>query len=359
MSRGVVVRLDHLLATRDDQGESYPVVEQHVPKRTNAFQKLILRIYEQLALPTDKVEESVMVNERGSEVKREVDILLQRRVFGANMRIAVECRGRKDKDDIEWIDGLIGKYRDLDINVVFAVSKSGFTRAAVEKAKANRIETLTLKQALETNWPAEFEQLALHGWARKDVPMVSFQLAPVPLPKPCPPDFIPPTLTIGPTFFSSTGEEVMTAEAFAREIYRMKFEELDEKIRAVLKEILAPTEDVASKYVVADLGSWEPPNDLFVKDLTSQKLFRVKSLSFQVRSTFSTSEVPNERFVLGDAQVTLARMEGNRGVYTVMALQVAGQLKDSVKCHVELIQPAKKKNTEGQSRKPKPPSTSG
>src|SRR5207245_1001712 len=90
--------------------------------------------------------------------------------FGTDLRIAVECRGRKDRDDIRWIDGLIGKYRDLDIHKVVAVSQSGFTLGAKEKAAANRIDTLTLVQALETNWPAEFTRLAIGRWNRKDQP---------------------------------------------------------------------------------------------------------------------------------------------------------------------------------------------
>jgi hypothetical protein len=116
------------------------------------------------------VSESAMVKERGSEVEREVDILLQQVVFGADLRIAVECRGRKGRDDIQWIDGIIGKYRDLPIDRVIAVSKSGFTSAAKEKAAATRIDALTLEQALETDWPAQFARLGIGKMVRKDQP---------------------------------------------------------------------------------------------------------------------------------------------------------------------------------------------
>ncbi len=133
-----------------------------MPKRTNEFQKLITKIYEQLAGPNDIVSESAMVRERGSGTLREVDILLQKRIFGTDLRIAVECRDRADKEDIEWIDNLIGKYQDLDVDKKIAVSNSGFTPAAQKKASLNRIETLTLKEALETNWPSEFAQLVDH-----------------------------------------------------------------------------------------------------------------------------------------------------------------------------------------------------
>jgi hypothetical protein len=132
-----------------------------MPRRTNAFQKLVFRIYQQLSSPGGKVEESVLLAERDGGTPREVDILLQSRVFGIDLRIAVECRGRKHKDDILWIDGLIGKYRDLGIDKVVAVSKTGFSQGAIDKAAASGIETLTLLKALETDWPTQFSRLGV------------------------------------------------------------------------------------------------------------------------------------------------------------------------------------------------------
>ena len=46
--------------------------------------------------------------------------------------------GGKDKDDIEWIDALVGKFKDLDVHKVLAVSRSGFTRAALKKARISQ-----------------------------------------------------------------------------------------------------------------------------------------------------------------------------------------------------------------------------
>src|SRR5262245_6390790 len=111
-----------------------------MPKRTNEFQKLITRIYARLVPEGGWVCESAMVKERGGRTEREVDVLLTHRAFGTVLRIAVECHDRKRHDDIEWIDSLIGKYKDLEVDKVIAVSASGFSRAAQEKADANRID---------------------------------------------------------------------------------------------------------------------------------------------------------------------------------------------------------------------------
>jgi hypothetical protein len=127
-----------------------------MPKRTNAFQQLIHLIYQQMAPTGAIVTESALVSERNSSTQREIDILIEQTVAGLPMRIAVECRGRTRREDVEWIDSLIGKFRDLPIHMIVAVSKSGFTPAVIEKATANSIETRTLEQALHTNWPDQF-----------------------------------------------------------------------------------------------------------------------------------------------------------------------------------------------------------
>jgi hypothetical protein len=94
-------------------------------------------------------------------VKREVDILIEKCVNGKTVRIAVECRDRADRDDIEWIDGLIGKYKNLEVHKVIAVSNSGFSRAAFLKAKVNHIELRTLEEASQIDFEREFKKLGM------------------------------------------------------------------------------------------------------------------------------------------------------------------------------------------------------
>jgi hypothetical protein len=127
-----------------------------VPKRTNEFQQLIHFIYQRLAPPGATVTESAMVQERASTIRREVDVLIECVVNDLPVRVAIECRDRERPGYIEWIDQLIGKYRDLDVDQVVAVSRSGVTPAAEEKGRANRIQVRTLGQAMDGDWPAEF-----------------------------------------------------------------------------------------------------------------------------------------------------------------------------------------------------------
>jgi hypothetical protein len=126
-----------------------------MPKRSNDFQRMIRRIYSQTRSRGATVTESAVLPERGSGVEREVDVLIEFRTADVDVRIGVECRDQKRMADIQWIDSLIGKYENLPVHRVVAVSRSGFTKAAERKAAEKHIETRTLRHALSIDWPKE------------------------------------------------------------------------------------------------------------------------------------------------------------------------------------------------------------
>lgn len=132
-----------------------------MPKRSNEFQQLIKCVYGQLVPEGASVAESASIKERNNDIEREVDILVEYQIAGHKIRIAIECRDRSRKDDVQWIDGLIGKYRNIDVNKVVAVSKAGFSKSAQEKAQSCGIETMTLKRALTIDWPKEYKRLGM------------------------------------------------------------------------------------------------------------------------------------------------------------------------------------------------------
>ena len=132
-------------------------------KQTNAFQKLIYHIHSKIENTGAKVVESASLIEKNivEPIAREIDVLIEKEVNGKIAKIAIECRDRSDKDDIQWIDCLIGKYKNLEVHKVIAVSNSGFSRAAFLKAKANEIELKTIDEALQINFSDEFHKLGL------------------------------------------------------------------------------------------------------------------------------------------------------------------------------------------------------
>jgi len=124
-----------------------------MPKRSNDFQRLVHQIYMQLAENAVVTESALLKTLDGAT--REVDVLITYRVADVEMRLAIECRERNRTADVEWIDSLIGKYRDLPVDRVIAVSNQRFTRTARRKAQRSRIEMRTLREALDTDWAAE------------------------------------------------------------------------------------------------------------------------------------------------------------------------------------------------------------
>ncbi len=127
-----------------------------MPKRTNDFQSLIAFIEAELAPAGMRVTESAELREAEGETPREVDVLLETEVNGHPIEVAIECRDHVRPQTKGWIDDLIGKYRDLKVNQIVAVSRSGFTQDAKLKAERVGIHALTFEEAFEVDWPAEF-----------------------------------------------------------------------------------------------------------------------------------------------------------------------------------------------------------
>ena len=139
-----------------------PLGSPHVPPRTNPFQSLIAFIERAVAPTGAKVTESALVDERASEIERETDVMITAEIGKHPVKIAVECRDHESPQDVTWIDSLIGKYQTLPVDKVVAVSRSGFTTAALAKATAQGIDAITLEDALKRDWPAELAKPELH-----------------------------------------------------------------------------------------------------------------------------------------------------------------------------------------------------
>src|SRR5687767_723993 len=133
-----------------------------MPKRTNTFQQAVTYIVEQLAPLGAVVRESVLLREGGmTDVSREVDTLIECAVGPSLVRLAVESRDRARKDDIEWIDCLIGKYTALPVDGVVAISNSGFSATAKAKASLNKIFILSPKEVMTADWPTRFQKIGI------------------------------------------------------------------------------------------------------------------------------------------------------------------------------------------------------
>jgi hypothetical protein len=132
-----------------------------VPKRTNPFQSLVAQVYKARKEDNAVVIESGEVGESGTSTPAEIDILIRKTTFGHEVVIALECRDHQRPQSVEWIRELADKKRSMPIDKMFAVSTSGFTEKAREKAKANGIELLTLRAAESLDFGAQLLRLGM------------------------------------------------------------------------------------------------------------------------------------------------------------------------------------------------------
>ena len=127
-----------------------------MPARSNDFQRVVKYIYAQISYGA-RVTESGMLKERDG-TEREVDILIEWKYAGADFHMAVECRDYTRQQNIQWVDELIGKYKDLKVNKIVAVSSSKFYLPAKRKAQEHGIEVITVNEALTKDWRMEIER---------------------------------------------------------------------------------------------------------------------------------------------------------------------------------------------------------
>jgi hypothetical protein len=146
-----------------------------MPKRTNEFQELVSILFQQLAAFGVSAKESELLPE-GNEGRalREVDSLFQVNLGFTELKVAIEVRNHSKKQTITWIDELIGKYSQLGVNKIIAVSSSGFTSAASKKATANNIDLFSLSEAIDLNWGQIFLSLGVASLSLSFHPEVEF-----------------------------------------------------------------------------------------------------------------------------------------------------------------------------------------
>jgi len=143
-----------------------------LPKRTNEFQQLVFRIYQALSTGHATARESVLLKEKNSDAEREIDVLMTSAIAGHEVKIAVECRDHANVQDITWVDSLIGKYANLDVHKVIAVSHTSFSATAYQKARQHNIELLTFKEAEQTDWQSKVGPAAFRFFAYRNRPLI-------------------------------------------------------------------------------------------------------------------------------------------------------------------------------------------
>lgn len=122
-----------------------------MPKRTNAFQELVAVIHSNLGNGWI-VTESMFLQDEITGEKREVDVVAKATVANYDLFISIECRDHQRRADVTWVEGMAKKHESLPTSKLALWSKSGFTKAAMVKAAALKINTVSQANAATTDW---------------------------------------------------------------------------------------------------------------------------------------------------------------------------------------------------------------
>ena len=123
-----------------------------MPRRTNAFQRLVTLLTAMLA-GRAQVTESAMLTDRVNGEQREVDILVAAVAGGYTMQLGIEVISWARPADTPWVEKMRAKHDNLPTDKLVLVSESGFYEPARRKAEFYGIEVLTLEEANEADWP--------------------------------------------------------------------------------------------------------------------------------------------------------------------------------------------------------------
>ncbi len=284
-----------------------------MPKRSNDFQRLIKAIYSAMAnVDGGKVTESAILHEPNG-TSREVDILLESSVYDVPLIIAVECRDRSRKSDIEWIDGLIGKYHNLSVHKIIAVSRLGFSASSLEKATSANIDVRSLEQCENADWSGEFMKLGVGKFALTPlVESVNAVLSP-------PPIF---SVTLESIIENHTGKPYGTFKCMLSECYETTvFPRIKEIIAKDLLPGVRVLEDLRRK---RELTIPVDIHDAFVRGQNDARS-EIKKLTFNVKTETELTTSMVDHFKYGEkVRASIATLEYPTAKQKLRIVQVAG-----------------------------------
>jgi hypothetical protein len=144
-----------------------------MPRRTNAFQRLVTLLTATLASRA-QVTESAMLTDRVNGEQREVDILVTALAGGYTVQLGIEVISWTRPADTPWIEKMRAKHDNLPTDKLVLVSESGFYEPARRKAEFYGIEVLTLEEANAADWPLIATLTATGAF---EVMTISFEVA--------------------------------------------------------------------------------------------------------------------------------------------------------------------------------------
>ena len=132
------------------------------------FERLVAKIQSDLA-PSAVVKHNEKVQGRSGAL-RQVDVCIRRQVGQFPLLIALECKDLQRSVTVKHVEEFSGLLEDIGANKGGIVASNGFTKAAVERARAAGIDVFTLVDTGSHDWrvyvsvPILFHDLSLAGF---------------------------------------------------------------------------------------------------------------------------------------------------------------------------------------------------
>ena len=131
-------------------------------ENSDKFEQQIKRIHDLTEQPGSEITWNDRIADPDNpKQSRQIDISINR----DGVLTHIECRLHKNRQDVKWIEELIGRRISLQADALIAVSASGFTKGAIKKAKTYGIILRDILSLTESE---------IRAWGKKTQVSVTF-----------------------------------------------------------------------------------------------------------------------------------------------------------------------------------------
>jgi len=131
------------------------------------FEKIVTEIQKQFDNNADVSHDEILVDRLGQ--KRQFDVVVRGKFAGQEILGVIECKDLKKRVGTPIVDAFVTKSQDINANFKIIVSKRGYSKPAIKKAKHYGIQTLSLLPEQEsklgfmvgTKWYAD-----IYSWSQ-------------------------------------------------------------------------------------------------------------------------------------------------------------------------------------------------
>jgi hypothetical protein len=117
-----------------------------MPRAGRFLEELVYALETMLASTPVEIKSPDFIVGKSTKARREIDVALRSTIGSAAVLIIIECRDRRDVQDLTWIEQLASKREDVGADKAIAVSATGFSQSARNIARYKQIELRSLEE---------------------------------------------------------------------------------------------------------------------------------------------------------------------------------------------------------------------